>query len=252
MFIEHGGARLYVETDGPDTAPALLLWPNGSSSLRVWDHLVVQITPRFHTIRIDIRGVGQSAAAPGSHDADDPQFTFEQYAADARRVLDQLGIAACHVWSQSWGSRPAIVFCALNNERVMSAALYAANLDLPDVEAQRKGSKLAAARQQAAGIKVPSPPVGMKDHANPDTVGSAMLALRKFDLASVVDRLTMPLLIGTGSLDPNLVSSRVIAERAENAQLSVLEDVGHNGILERPDIALERFINFHDNLETST
>ena len=203
--VENEGARLYVETDGPQTAPALLLWPNGSSSLRVWDHMVARLVPRFMTVRVDIRGVGQSAAAPGPRNDDDPQFNFEQYARDAAAVLAHLHIDNCHVWSQSWGTRPAIVFCARYADRVKSAARYAANLDLPDVAAQRKGSKLAAERQRAAGITVPPPPSGMSDHANPETVALAMGALRKFELATVVDDLTMPLLIGTGSLDPNLV-----------------------------------------------
>ena len=66
----------------------------------------------------------------------------------------------------------------------------------------------------------------------------------------MVDQLTMPVLIGTGSLDPNLVSSRAIADRLPSATLSVLEDVGHNGILERPEVALERFLNFHDGIGT--
>ena len=250
--IENEGARLHVAVDSVDNAeelPALLLWPNGSASLRVWDHLVPRLRHRFRMIRVDIRGVGQSLAAPAPDD-DDSQFDFEVYARDARAVLDALDIETCHVWSQSWGSRPAIVFCARYAERVFSAALYAANLDPPDVPKQREGSKLAAERQQAAGIEVPPAPDGMHDHANPDTVPRAMQALRRFELASVIDDLTMPVLIGTGSLDPNLVSSRTIAKRLPNASLSVLQDVGHNGILERPDVALEEFLRFHDDIGT--
>ena len=91
-------------------------------------------------------------------------------------------------------------------------------------------------------------PVGINDHQHPDAVGKAMAALRKFHLGSVVDRLTMPVLIGTGSHDPNLASSRVIAETAPNARLAVLEAVGHNGILEHPELALQTFLDFHDSL----
>ena len=249
MFVDNEGARLWVEVDGAEELPALLLWPNGSVALRVWDHMVPKLNHRFRTIRVDIRGVGQSVPAPTAED-DDGQFHFDVYTRDACAVLDALGVDACHVWSQSWGSRPAIVFCARHANRVTSAALYAANLDLPDVPKQREGSRLAAERQQAAGIVVPPPPDRMREHANPDTVPRAMQALTRFDLASVVDQLTMPVLIGTGSLDPNLVSSRAIADRLPSATLSVLEDVGHNGILERPEVALERFLNFHDGIGT--
>ena len=81
-------------------------------------------------------------------------------------------------------------------------------------------------------------------------MGEATQALRKFNLATVVDKLTMPVLIGTGSHDPNLVSSRVIAATAPNARLAVLECVGHNGMLEHPELALQTFLEFHDALGT--
>ena len=60
----------------------------------------------------------------------------------------------------------------------------------------------------------------------------------------------MPILIGTGSHDPNLVSGRVIAETAPNVRLAVLDAVGHNGILEHPELALRTFLDFHDALAT--
>ena len=63
--------------------PALMLWPSGSSSLHVWDHLAPRLAQTFHVLRFDIRGVGQStpAAAPTTD-----QYTFEQYAKDACQV----------------------------------------------------------------------------------------------------------------------------------------------------------------------
>ncbi len=153
-------------------------------------------------------------------------------------MLDQLGIERCHVWSQSWGSRPAMVFCAFHPDRVISAALYAANTDQPDVPAQQEGSRRAAAQRREVGIESSPPPKGFGEHQHPEAAGKATGALRKFNLATVVNKLTMPVLIGTGSHDPNLVSSRVIAATAPNAKLSVLECVGHNGILEHPSSSL--------------
>lgn len=244
MEIPVEGATLYVEVDGPESNPALLLWPPGRCTLRVWDHLVGRLTARFQTVRIDVRGLGRSSPAADP----DTQYTFEQYARDACDVLDRLGLRRCHVWSQSWGSRPAIVFCATYPERVISAALYAANVDLPDVQAQREGTRRAAELRREAGTESQPAPVGINDHRHPDEVGKAMAALRKYRLASVIDRLTMPVLIGTGSHDPNLASSRVIAETAPNARLAVLDGVGHNGILEHPELALRTFLDFHDAL----
>ena len=242
MDIESSGAQLHVEVEGAPGSPALMLWPPGSSSLRVWDHMVPRLTHRFRVLRFDIRGVGQSLP---SSEAGEEQYTFEQYAADACRVLDSLGIDACHVWSQSWGSRPALAFAALHPERVLSAALYAANTGMPDVPTQREGTRAAAQIRREAGLDVPEPPPGRDAHRSPDTVPLAMAALRKFDLAAAVGKLTMPVLIGTGDHDPNLASSREIARTAPDARLVVLEHVGHNAILEHPQLALETFEAFH-------
>ena len=246
MKIEVDGATLYVEVDGPESNPALLLWPPGRCTVRVWDHLVPTLTERFRTVRIDIRGMGRSSPAADP----ETQYTFEQYAKDACDVLDHLGIDRCHVWSQSWGSRPAMVFCAFHPDRAISASLYAANTDQPDMAAQQEGSRRAAAQRREAGIESSPPPKGFFEHEHPEAAGEATGALRKFDLAAVVHKLTMPVLIGTGSHDPNLVSSRVIAATAPNAKLSVLECVGHNSILEHPELALQTFLEFHDALGT--
>ncbi len=246
MKVRVDGATLHVEVDGDEGSPALLLWPPGRCTVRTWDHLVPRLAARFRVVRIDIRGCGESSPAR------DPQtqYTFEQYAQDACDVLDHLGIDRCHVWSQSWGSRPAIVFCAFHPDRVLSAAVYAANTDQPDMKAQQEGTRRARELRRQAGIESSQIPSGFTDHRDPEAAGRATAALRKFDLAAVVDRLTMPVLIGTGSHDPNLVSSRVIAATAPNAKLAVLDNVGHNGILEHPELALRTFLEFHHSLGT--
>jgi 3-oxoadipate enol-lactonase len=245
MQIEVRGATLNVEVDGLETSPALLLWPPGSCALRVWDHIVARLADQFRIVRFDIRGLGDSTPASDP----ETQYTFEQYAEDACRVLDHFGIARCHVWAQSWGSRAAMVFCALNPERVMSAALFAANTGMPDTGAQQEGSKQAAQKQRAAGIQRSRPPEGWNVHQTPDAVLPAMLALRKFDLTTVVDKLTMPVLIATGDHDPNLTSSSEVAATAPDARLVVLENVGHVAILERPDLAIETFLTFQSSLD---
>ena len=254
MRIQVNGAELHVEVDGGAAPPSLLprppllLWQPGRCTVRVWDHLAARLAERFQVVRLDVRGVGASSPAGGGED----QYTLEQYAQDACGVLDHLGIAECHVWAQSWGSRAAMVFCAFHPERVLSASLYAANLDRADVAAQREGTKQAALERRQAGIETTAPPSGFTNHANPDAAIAATAAAGKFALAEVVDRLTMPVLIGTGSHDPNLASSRRIAARLPNAKLTVFPRVGHNAILEHPELALRTFLDFADAVDAGS
>ena len=239
------GANLHVEIDGDPSLPSLLLWPPGSSTVRVWDHLIAELTARFYVVRIDVRGYGESVV----DDLSVAQFTFDQYAQDAEFVLNSLNIEATHVWSQSWGTRAAIVFCARNRKLVKSAALYAANLDLPDVAAQRRGTKEAAEDRKSRGITAASPPIGFNNHADTNAAQLTASALRKIELVALIDELNMPVVVGTGRYDPNLTSSRDIAARLENARLVEFEYVGHNAILEHPELALNTFFEFHNLLK---
>ncbi|MYD42592.1 MAG: alpha/beta hydrolase [Gammaproteobacteria bacterium] len=245
--IPFEGANLYVEMDGNADQSPLLLWPPGQSTLRVWDHLIPTLEKQFFVIRIDVRGYGQSSVS----DLNENQFTFEQYARDAKYVLDLLGVRNTHVWSQSWGTRAAIWFCAKFPGFVNSAALYAANLDLPDVNQQREGTRAAAEERRVAGIDTGLDRVGFNEHMNPEAAQLTASALRKVLLSDVIDRLSMPVLIGTGSHDPNLRSSTEIANRLRNATLRKFEMVGHNAILEHPELALEAFLEFHQALTHS-
>ena len=141
-----------------------------------------------------------------------------------------------------------MVFSATYQERVISAALYAANLDQPNVPAQREGTLQAAKARREAGIETMPRPTDFNDHKNPTAAQRTAQALRKFDLKTIVEKLTMPILIGTGRHDPNPASSRVIAKTTPCAELLIFKNVGHNAILEHPDLALETFLKFHTKL----
>ena len=243
--VNADGVTLHVETDGVRDQPALLLWPSGFATVRLWDHLLPTLSEHFFVVRVDVRGWGKSV--PNDHTPD--RFTFEQYTRDACGVLDYLEVDECHVWSQSWGSRPAMHFSATQQARTLSAALYAANTESPDVPAQREGTRVAAERRRAKGIPPGLTPADFQVHDNSETARFTAGAMCKFDLNSIVEQLTMPVLIGTGDHDPNLSSSRDIARRAPQATLVEFEDVGHNAILEHPQLALATFLEFHLGLD---
>ena len=67
----------------------------------------------------------------------------------------------------------------------------------------------------------------------------------------MIEGLTMPIRIMTGDYDPNLHSSKKILQRLPSAELKILEGVGHGSILQRPDLTVENFIEFHNSLGLS-
>ena len=55
----------------------------------------------------------------------------------------------------------------------------------------------------------------------------------------------------TGDHDPNLYSSKEMVEDSEIGQIKILEGVGHGSVLQRPDLTLEEFLNWHQKIRDS-
>ena len=70
----------------------------------------------------------------------------------------------------------------------------------------------------------------------------------KFNLSDALDNLKIPILVMTGDHDPNLQSSKDISERLPSANLKILEGVGHGSVLQRPDLTVDNFVEFHTSL----
>ena len=242
--VEVDGATLNVEVDGPAHGPNVLLWHGAGCTLRMWDFAVERLIEKFRFIRFDVRGMGLSSAT------EDPetQYTFEQYAEDANQILDACAATKCHVWSIAWGSRAALAYCSLNPSRVLSAAFYDASIGAADVKAQQQGGKKAVQLQLQAGIERFPKPEGWNVHDTPELVPQALAAAASSNPPEAVTALTMPVLVATGDHDPNLASSRDLVNRAFNARLEVLENVGHGSILQRPDLTAKTFMQFQESL----
>ena len=241
MKVDVGGSILDVEVDGPSDAPAILQYSSGGTTLRIWDIVTPRITENYRSIRLDMRGAGQSTPA-----ADPSQYSFQQFVDDTNTVLDTIGVEKCHLWNMAFGSRIGLAFAATNPDRVISACLNDLSVETADPQAQRDGHVKAMKLQDAAGIERFPTPSGITEHAYPDQVSLVSGANKTgaFDLKAAIPKLTMPVLVVTGDCDPNLPSSRDIVAKAPNAKLVELENVGHGSVLQRPDLTTDIFLEF--------
>lgn len=239
LSVENNGAHLHALNDGPASAPAVLFWNGAQCTAHMWDWVVERLRDRYRLVRFDIRGTGQSSPAKN-----DDQYSLEQYADDANKILDVLGVERCIIWSMAWGSRAALAYTALNPDRVTRAAFFDLSIGKADVKAQAEGRREALKKQDATGRARTPVPEGWNTHVNPESVASALGAAQYFDLTAAVPKLDLPVLIATGDHDPNLASSREAVRLAPNAQLTIMENVGHGSILQRPDLAVEIFEEF--------
>lgn len=247
MQIEAEGATLNYEISGDSSNPALVLWHGAGCTLRMWDTALKGLKDSFFCIAFDIRGAGQSQVNTKLSD----QFTFEQYSEDVNLILKELDVKKLHVWSMAWGTRAAIAYCSLNPEKVLSAVFSDASIGKADVTAQKEGLKRALSIQDKGGVPRFDLPLGWNEHLDSDTAQFSLSAASKFNLSDVIEGLTMPIRIMTGDYDPNLHSSKKILQRLPSAELKILEGVGHGSILQRPDLTVENFIEFHNSLGLS-
>ena len=243
MNIEAQEATLHYEDDGPKDAPAVLLWNGAQCTIRMWDQVVDQLKTEYRFIRFDIRGTGSSVCKQGGQKL----FSLEQYCNDANLILEQQEVDKVIIWSMAWGSRAAIAYCSLNLDRITNAVLNDASVDKADPNAQRLGAKAALEKQIASGIPKFEKPAGYNTNPDADLVTQALAAAARFDLKSAAKTLSMPLKLVTGDHDPNLISSREIDTNLANASLTILKNVGHGSILQRPDLCVDEFRNFQND-----
>ena len=247
MQIETEYATLNYEISGDSSNPALVFWHGAGCTLRMWDAALNSLKDKFFCITFDIRGVGKSTAKlePLS------QFTFEQYSDDINLILKELDIEKINLWSMAWGTRAAIAYSSLNPEKVISAVLSDASIGTADIASQKEGARKALKLQDDTGLARFDLPQGWNKHIDKETALLSITAAGKFNLEDVMDDLKIPILIMTGDCDPNLQSSKEICQRLPSANLKVLENVGHGSVLQRPDLTVENFIEFHNSLKVS-
>lgn len=234
------GADLHIEVDGREDAPALLLWGGYLCTTKMWDKTIPELSKHFRIVRFDVRGTGQSDASVSPDD-----YSAVQLCDDAIAILDSLNIDKAYVWTMAWGSRCGVVFGARHPDRIKALALYDVSVHAADVDAQNEMRKEAFRLQEEAGIPRSDRPEGWNAHKDMDEArkGYGSIGTVK-DLPGLLDDITAKTLVCTGDHDPNLVSSRIVAERIENAELVVMENVGHGSVLQRPDLTVEIFLDF--------
>lgn len=102
------GAELAYETDGPASAPAVLMLPTGVATMRMWDPQVAELAAGHFVVRLDPRGSGATRH-------DDVPYSDRD---DVRAVLDHLGVERATVVGAGRGGTVALDLALESPERV--------------------------------------------------------------------------------------------------------------------------------------
>jgi 3-oxoadipate enol-lactonase len=84
-IVNADGCPIYVEVEGPERAPVLMLSNSLGTTLQMWDLQVAPLTQHFRLVRYDRRGHGRSGVPKGP-------YTMERLGRDVLAVLDALAI----------------------------------------------------------------------------------------------------------------------------------------------------------------
>ena len=111
------GARLYVETHGPDDAPALVILHGGPGLGDCRDQVrdYGALADEFRLVFYDARGSGRSEDAP--------PYTHEQWVADADQLTRQLGIETFALLGHSYGGIVAQEYALRHGDRLRQLIL---------------------------------------------------------------------------------------------------------------------------------
>ncbi len=250
------GIRLYYELTGPEDGPVILQLGGGLFGRHNFGLVNDGFRERFRLLSFDARGYGAS-------DCPREAYTIEGWAADARGLLDAVGLERVLVHGTSMGGMIAIAFTALYPERTIAACADVA-FAKPDVYRRtlfRVWRRMAETMPwdefsdhvttQAVGAKFMESPegenifqlvrdiVGLND---PYTVRQACLAMENMDLSPLVPKISRPLLMTNGTHDilcppdlaPSGLGARKMAELNEHIELVEFPDIGHADLVECP------------------
>ncbi|MBE7899920.1 alpha/beta hydrolase [Paenibacillus polymyxa] len=131
LLIKSDAIEICSESFGERVRPAILLIIGAQSSLIWWEEEFCQRladTGRF-VVRYDNRDVGRST----TYEPGQPDYTFEDMADDAIRVLDAYKINQAHIVGMSMGGMLTQMIALRHPDRVLTVTLLATSNFAPDL-----------------------------------------------------------------------------------------------------------------------
>ncbi len=243
--IDADGCPLYVEVEGPERAPVLMLSNSLGTDLHMWDPQLASFARDYRLVRYDRRGHGRSGAPKGP-------YTMERLGRDALAILDGLGIDKARWCGLSMGGMVGMWLGAHAAERIerlilCNTSCYYADKTLWDlrIAAVRKdGLEPMADRILSLWFSKPF----REQAAETMAAMKAMLiatpvhgyiacceAVRDMDHRDILAKIAVPTLIIAGRHDPAtpVEAAEFIRNHVPGATMSVL-DTAHISNVERP------------------
>jgi len=266
------GVSLYYELEGRGEPVALL---NGVlMTTASWTPMRQQLVPHLRCLLHDLRGqmlspvdVEPSPRGVPAGQASGGSWSMQQHADDLVALLDELGIASCHLIGTSYGGEVGLLLAAAYPERTRSLSLIASVADVgPDlahgvdswVAASLRGPEAlmqaVAADSYSQAFLDANPELieqgARRIAAQPETflAGFRCLveAFKRLDARPVLGSITAPCLVVAAERDaikPPEACLRA-ARAIPHCEAVVIPDAGHAVVIEQPGTVASVVLGF--------
>jgi pimeloyl-ACP methyl ester carboxylesterase len=255
----------YVDS-GDAAAPAVILLHGFTADLRMWMPVSEALARDYRVIAPDLRGHGRTGAP---EDLDD--YTMERYEGDVLALLDALEIDVAAVVGCSFGGMIAVCLAVHHPERVAGLVLSdtSAAFEHPEyddryrereariavqVEVVERWGTAELGKRAAADISDPFLAEGLRRRyaamSREGYLGAARVRRERPDvLPLLAERLSMPVLVCTGSQDHVHSASLLMAGRIPGARVVTFRDTGHGIPALRPEAFTDVVTAFFADIE---
>ena len=158
--IEANGCPIYVEVEGPENKPVLMLSNSLGTTLHMWDPQVAALSEHFRLVRYDRRGHGKSGVPAGP-------YNMDMLGRDVLAILDALKIDKIHWCGLSMGGMVGMWLGANAPQRIDKLILSNTSPYMgaaPEVWNERIKTALAASKGEKVAANVAERPVTVAKH----------------------------------------------------------------------------------------
>ena len=152
MRIKANGIEINYQVDGPERAPWLILSNSLATNLSMWDEQARAFGRTLRVLRYDQRGHGGTEVPTG-------RYRFDVLVADARALMDALGIKQTHFAGLSMGGATALGLAEKHPDRVDKIVVCDSPCQSTPASAEQWEERIALAQKQGMEALV-EPTVG--------------------------------------------------------------------------------------------
>lgn len=255
MINADDGCPIYVEIEGREGAPALMLSNSLGTDLHMWDDQAGEFAKHFRVVRYDRRGHGRSGVPKGP-------YSMERFGRDVVSVLDALGIKKTNWCGLSMGGMVGQWLGANAPDRVEKLILSNTNYFYADKApwndrikfVREKGlSELVGPNMERWFTKdfrarAPQTVARMTETfvaTNRDGYIACCEAIMTMDFTASNPRITAPTLVIVGAHDPATPPpfGEAIQKQIPKARLASI-DAAHIANVEQPKAYIDTVLNF--------